>query len=147
MKDCAKCNDWSMLIARVLISLIFIVLAYAKFTNMDGVVSYVASQSLPAPELLAWSGAIIEMVAGIAILLGVYTRWAAMVLAIYLVIVTIIFHRDIGDQNQLQQFLKNLAIIGGLFMLKLFGGGKLSLMKHCRCNGGKCECKNGKCHC
>lgn len=134
-------KNWGILIARLLLSAIFLMGAYNKLTGIEGTASYIASVDLPYPTLLAWLGGLIELVGGLGLLLGIFTRWSALLLAIYLTVVTFAFHYDFSDQNQITQFLKNAAIIGGLLMAKLCGGGGMCVVKDACCKNGDCQCK------
>lgn len=100
--------------ARLLISLIFIVSGVSKIVGLNQSLEYMTSYGLPREELLLLGAAAIELVGGFLLLTGKLTRFAAWGLAFYLIPVTLIFHTNFRDQNQVIQFLKNCAMIGGL---------------------------------
>jgi len=129
---CKNCRDWGMLIARILIGLLFVMMAVAKFKNMGGTAGYIESSWLPAGNVMAWAAALIELFGGLMLILGIHVNAAALGLAVFLLIVTLTFHLDFSDQGQTTQLLKNFAIIGGLLSLHFSGGGKYLLMK-CKC--------------
>jgi hypothetical protein len=74
----------------------------------------------------------VELGAGLAVLLGAKARWGAVILAIYLVPVTLWAHNFWAHygapfDEHVQLFLKNVGIIGGLIFLAAIGPGKYSL--------------------
>jgi len=69
----------------------------------------------------------VEVLGAIAIILGYQTKWAAFIMFLYMIPVTIIFHNKLSDQIQFIMFMKNIAIMGGLLMIVAFGPGALSL--------------------
>ena len=125
-------QDFPVLIARILLALMFVLAGIGKFTGLDGTAGYIASQGLPAPQLLAIAAGLVETVGGILLIVGWQARWAALALAGFTLIATFIFHNYWtlpADQQMMQQlmFMKNLAITGGLLALFAFGAGRLSL--------------------
>jgi len=70
---------------------------------------------------------VIEVGGGVLLLLGLQTRLAALVMAVFSVATALSFHHDFADQNQMIHFLKNIAMAGGLLQVVAFGAGALSL--------------------
>lgn len=123
--------DTMMLIGRILVAYLFVPAGWAKVTGFAGTVGYITSKGLPAPEVLAVLSAAAEIALGLLILIGWQTRWAALGLALYVLILTPIFHNywAVPQAQQMMQkisFDKNLAIIGGLLFLAAYGAGRLS---------------------
>jgi putative oxidoreductase len=123
-----------MLIARITMGLLFIIPAIRQITTYAGTVKYFASLGIPAPEAAAVLAVVIEIVAGVMIILGWKTRWAAWLLVLYVLIATAFAHRfwqfpEAQQFNQLNHFLKNLAVIGGLLYIITFGPGRISVEK------------------
>ena len=115
------------LLARIFISLIFLWSGLQKILHFSTNQQYMAMHKMPATALLLIGAIIVEIGGGLAIFFGFKTKWAALLVALYLIPTTLIFHGHISDQAQKIEFLKNLAIIGGLLMLTAFNGGKFSL--------------------
>jgi putative oxidoreductase len=121
-----------LLVARLLIALMFVGAGISKLTGLEGTAGYIASVGLPAPQVLALGAGVLELVAGVLIIIGWQARWAALALAGFTLVATFIFHRYWAlpaEQQMMQQlmFMKNLAIIGGLYFVFAFGAGALSL--------------------
>ncbi|EKF20642.1 DoxX family protein [Nitratireductor pacificus] len=116
-----------VLLGRVLISIIFIVSGFGKVTNIGGTAGYFGSVGLPMPMITAWVVALLELIGGLAVLVGFQTRIAALLLALFCVASAVVAHFDFADQMQSIQFMKNLAMAGGLLVLAAFGPGALSV--------------------
>jgi putative oxidoreductase len=67
------------------------------------------------------------LLGGLSVLTGLKAKWGALVLFLFLIPTTLIFHREYSNQTQLIMFMKNLAIMGGLLLLVSHGAGKISL--------------------
>lgn len=121
-----KKTDVLMLIGRVLISIIFLVSGYGKIVGFAGTVAFVGT-ALPFPTLLTALAIIIEVVGSLMLLIGYKTRLAAAALIVFTTVATLAFHLNLADQAQSVQFMKNLAIIGGLLYVYALGAGNMSL--------------------
>ena len=125
-------QDTLALIGRVLIAYFFIPSGFGKIMGFSGLVGYISSKGLPAPELCAALGIAVELGLGILLLIGWQARWAALGMAIFVAVITPIFHNywaAPADQlaSQTMNFNKNLAILGGLLAFAAFGAGRFSL--------------------
>jgi putative oxidoreductase len=120
-------NGPILLIARILMAIIFVLAGFAKLTDISGTAAYFGSYNLPATTLLAVVSGIIELVGGLAILIGYQTRLAAWVLAVFCVASALVAHMNWADMMQLINFQKNLAMAGGFLVLALHGAGELSV--------------------
>src|SRR5258707_11471173 len=132
-------SDIVNLISRVLMSAVFIVYGYLKFidvttiTNNAGTKRFMelVASGAPAPSWLGYLIEAIELVGGLAILVGFKTRWVAWALVVWLVIVTAmghpfwLFEGAARGANQ-AHFYKNLAIIAAYLLLAITGGGRYS---------------------
>ncbi|MEP9371188.1 DoxX family protein [Mesorhizobium sp. KR1-2] len=120
-------NSVIVLIGRILLSIMFILAGFGKLTNIAGTAGYFASYNLPMPTATAVIIGLVELVGGLAILIGFQTRIAAWVLAIFSVAAALVAHMNWADVMQLINFQKNLAIAGGFLVLASFGPGAYSV--------------------
>ncbi len=112
------------LIGRILIGIIFLYAGIHKIEDPGRVANIIAKKGLPLSSFLAYLTILIEAGGGISLILGFYARIAGFFLILFLLPVTFLFHA--GEPIQ---FLKNLAIIGGLFYIVGVGSGALSIKK------------------
>ena len=120
-------NNVLLLIARILLSFMFIMAGFQKFGDLSGTAGYIGSVGLPAGALLAPLSAIFEVVAGVAVLVGFQTRIASLLLAAFCVAAAIFFHYAPDDMMQTLLFTKNVALAGGFLALSVAGAGALSV--------------------
>ncbi|MHB1200440.1 MAG: DoxX family protein [Polaromonas sp.] len=119
------------LIGRVLLALLFIPSGFGKIGGFAGTVGYIGSKGVPLPELAAAAAIGVELGLGLLLLVGFKTRWAALGMALFTVVITFIFH-DFwavpAEQVMMQQlqFFKNIAIAGGLLTVVAWGAGAWS---------------------
>jgi putative oxidoreductase len=121
-------HDLITLVARVLIASLFIVFGYEKVTGYAASVGYMEAYGLPGALLPLAIAA--ELGGGIAILLGLFSRWAALALAGFCIVTALVFHTawsGDGGQAQFINFMKNLALAGGLLLLFANGSGKYAI--------------------
>jgi putative oxidoreductase len=121
-----------VVIGRILLALMFVLAGIGKLTGLEGTAGYIASKGLPAPMLLAVAVGVLELVAGVLLIIGWQARWAALALAVFTVVASVIFHNYWAmpaEQQMMQQlmFMKNLAVTGGLLIVFAYGAGTLSL--------------------
>ena len=116
-----------VLVGRILLSIIFIVSGFGKISNLSGTAGYFAGQGLPVPMVTATIVSLVELVGGIFILVGFFTRPTAYVLATFCIATAFIAHFNFADMNQMINFQKNFAMAGGFLVLAAFGPGALSV--------------------
>ena len=117
-----KINNLSTLIGRVLIAMMFIMAGYSKIGGYEGTQGYMESVGVPGillPVVIA-----LELLGGIAVLVGYQTKIAAFLLGGFTFLTAIIFHSDFGQQMQMILFMKNLAISGAFLLLFVHGPGQ-----------------------
>jgi putative oxidoreductase len=111
--------------ARVLMSQIFIISGIGKITGYAGTQAYMAKMGVPG--VLLPLVILTELGGGLALLFGFKTRWAALLLAAFTLVSALIFHLDFKDQMQMINFMKNLAMAGGLLMFVRYGAAEPSV--------------------
>jgi putative oxidoreductase len=119
------------LVGRILLAVIFVVSGFGKLMAIDGTVAYMTSGGVPMANLLVYAVILVELVGGLLIMVGYQTRAVALVVFLFLIPVTLLFHNPAANPAQAQmqtiQLLKNLAIMGGMLNLMAFGAGAWSL--------------------
>ena len=120
------------LIGRVLLALMFVLSGFGKLTGIEGTAGYIASAGLPMATALAVIVGLLELFGGLALLVGFHARWAALALGLFTLLASLLFHNFWAmpaDQAYMQQlmFMKNLSIVGGMFVVAALGAGSLSL--------------------
>ena len=127
-------NSTVLVAGRALLSAVFLVAGVRKIMIWGPQVAYFTKLGFPMPEVMTVLAIAIELGAGLALLVGWRTKQAAWLLALFVLIATFMAHRfwefDAPQYaNQMNHFLKNLAIIGGLAFVASFGPGRAALDK------------------
>lgn len=120
------------LIGRLMLAALFLPAGLSKIGGFAGTAGYIASKGLPLPEVGAAIAIAVEVLGGLALILGFGARWAALILAAFTVVAGVFFHNFWAlpaEQQMVQQimFMKNIAVAGGLLVLAAFGPGTLSI--------------------
>jgi putative oxidoreductase len=131
----ASTADAFLLVGRVLVGWLFLVSSAGiggKIWNPAGFAGYLKNLGVPASDFFSWIGAVVEFVIGAALVLGVGTRYAALLCALFLVVATALAHRyweypAAQVVAQYNNFLKNLAIFGGALLVFAAGPGRFSV--------------------
>ncbi|AQV94167.1 DoxX family protein [Cupriavidus necator] len=125
-------EDTAALVGRILIGGMFLANSAGLSANFAAVARLMAGKGIPlAPWLLALAIAL-WVLGGLSIVVGYKLRWCAVVLACALVPVTLCMHAPWNADaasfpNELNHFLKNLAILGGVLYVAAYGAGGWSL--------------------
>jgi putative oxidoreductase len=120
------------LVGRFLLALMFVLAGISKLGGFAGTVGYIGSKGLPMPEVLAALTIVLELGGGLALVFGFCTRWVALAMGLFTLLVSVIFHNYWAMPEAMQMtnqlmFMKNMGVAGGMFMLAAFGAGALSL--------------------
>jgi putative oxidoreductase len=113
------------LLARWLISIIFLTSAYSKIFGWSVNVEYLNSKHMPAVNLLLVAALMVEVAGSLCLITGFGARIAATVMFFYMIPVTFLLHEFMSVN-----FQKNLGIMGGLLMITAFGPGRMALESH-----------------
>lgn len=128
----ARLQDPLALAGRLLMAVLFLPAGIGKLTGFAGTVGYISSVGLPMPQLAAVVALLVEIVGGAALVVGFGTRIAAVVLAVFTLVASVLFHAFWAvpaDQQMIAQllFYKNVAVIGGLLTIAAWGAGAWSV--------------------
>lgn len=107
----------AVFIGRLFIAVIFVVSGINKLIHVSDTNAMIVAAGLPGG--LAIPVGLFELIAGVCIALGIATRLWSVLLAAFVLLTTLFFHREFTDPMQAMAAMKNLAIAGGL--LCLFG--------------------------
>lgn len=116
-----------LLVSRVLLASIFVFAGVNKIFSFAATQGYMASQGMKMTALFLVLTILVEIGGGLSVLLGYFPRIGALVLFLFLVPVTLVFHRNWSDPAQLGHFMSNLGIMGGLLAIVAVGGGVFSV--------------------
>ena len=119
-------NDWLVVLGRLGLAWLFIDSGWSKIAGYAGTQQYMESAGVPGmllPIVIA-----LELGGGIAIVLGLFTRWVALALAVFSIAAAILFHAPhMADAMQAVHVWKNVAMAGGFLVLAAHGAGRYSL--------------------
>ena len=110
---------------RILISVIFVMAGLNKISGFEGTAGYMDKMGVPGTLLPLVI--VLEVIGGLAIIVGWKTRLVAFSLAGFSILSAIIFHGDFTDQTNMIMFMKNIAIAGGFLFLVANGPGSYAL--------------------
>lgn len=118
-------QDLVNLLGRVLMAVIFVLSGFQKLTHYSDTQHYLEHMGILG--MLLPLVILLELGGGIALVLGAYTRVTAFLLAGFCLLTAVVVHYHPGDQAQMINFMKNLAMCGGFLILTAYGGGRISL--------------------
>ena len=110
---------------RILIALMFVTSGFSKISGYAATQGYMEAMGVPGallPLVIA-----VDLLGGLAVMLGWHTRIAAFLLAGFTLLSALLFHANFGDQMQMIMFMKNISIAGGFLMIVSLGGGAYAL--------------------
>ncbi|WP_034995599.1 DoxX family protein [Beijerinckia mobilis] len=125
-------NNLLLLVARILLSGLFLLSGLGKITNFAGAVTYMTETGAPLPQIAAAIALVVETGIGLAVLFGILTRPLAILLALYTLVTAMIGHHFWTMEGALRygnmlHFYKNMGIAGGLLCLAVAGPGVVSI--------------------
>lgn len=120
------------LVGRILLGIFFVMSGFTKITGFAGTVGYIASAGLPLPEIVAVLTIVLELGAGLMLVFGAFTSWAALALAAFTLAAAVLFHAywsvpEAQSMSEYIAFWKNITIVGGMLVLAAFGPGSISV--------------------
>lgn len=114
---------------RIAIAAIFILSAVSKIGNFAGTVQYMEAHSIPAAPFFLYGAVLFEFLGGVLVASGYRSKVGALILIIFLIPTTIIFHGKISDRVEMVNLMKNLSILGSLVFIFSNGPGKWAIGK------------------
>jgi putative oxidoreductase len=124
----ARMRNFLLLAARVLIVAVLFLFAWSGSPNAG----YLSSLGVPNPAFLSLVAIAVEFIVAFTLILGIATRYGALLGLLYIIVATALAHRywEYPQAQQLLQytnFTKNLAIFGGLLLVFVNGAGRFSI--------------------
>ena len=124
-------SDFLLLVGRAFLGWLFLASGYVKVGSIAGTAAFFTSLGMSPPELWAWFAAIVEIVLGAALILGIATRYAALASLLWVLVATALAHRywTYPAEQQADQYinwLKNIAIMAGTLYAFVIGAGRFS---------------------
>ena len=125
-------RNWLSLPARLLLGFVFFGSCIGKITDFSGTAAMMAGKGMPMASFLLAGAIVFLFVGSISLFVGFKARFGALLLVLFLIPTTLIFHNfwafeGGAREEQMIQFLKNLSILGGLLMVMAQGAGALSV--------------------
>lgn len=117
----------AILAGRVLLSILFILAGFGKLTAISATAGWFGSIGLPMPTVTTVAVGLVELLGGLAVLVGFQTRIAAIVLAIFTLGATVVAHLDFSQAGNALMLQKNLGLTGGFLLLAVLGAGAYSI--------------------
>ena len=115
------------LAARICLCIIFINSGIGKIFGFSDTAGMMAGKGLPIPEILLVFTIAFQLLGGLSLLLGYKVKIGSTLLILFLIPATLVFHNPITNPDELNSFLKNIGLIGGLLMTIYAGAGALSI--------------------
>ncbi|AFZ46600.1 DoxX family protein [Cyanobacterium stanieri PCC 7202] len=115
------------LAARICLCLIFLRAGINHILGFNSTVEMMTDQGLPIANILLLFTVVFQLLGGISLLLGYKVKIGSVLLILFLIPATLVFHNPIADPNEINNFLKNIGLIGGLLMVIYAGSGALSI--------------------
>jgi putative oxidoreductase len=127
-------SDALALVGRILLGSIFVLSGFQKLMGFSGLITQIAGKGLPMPEVLAVLTIAIELGAGLLLVIGWKARWAAFLIFLFIIPVSLTYYNFWameGAQAAMNkiQFMKNISIMGGMLLVAAFGPGRYSVDK------------------
>ncbi|MDB4991998.1 MAG: LysR family transcriptional regulator [Parcubacteria group bacterium] len=120
---------WAPFIARLIFGLQFLVGALFKIVGHAGEVAQSAAVGIPLPEVAVWLAFIFELVAGVCLIIGYRTRDVAFILALYVLLLALLFYRHVSDPMVMGMFISHLGFIAGLLYVSVYGAKDIAVQK------------------
>jgi putative oxidoreductase len=119
-------------LGRLLVALIFVRAGINKLGAIAATSATMGTHGIPYPDILVWGAVVVEIGGGLLLILGLFTRWAALALFFYTLALALIFHAywtatGAAVRTESASFYGHLAMMGGMLYVTAFGAGRYSL--------------------
>jgi len=119
--------EYVALAARICLCLIFFKAGVSHIIGFGETVEMMGNKGLPLANILLAGTVIFQLLGAISLLLGYKVKIGSILLIVFLIPASLVFHNPIADPSQINDFLKNIGLIGGLLMIIYSGPGSLSM--------------------
>ena len=128
---CAGVQKYGPLAARLSIAQLFIISGIGKVGSFAGTAAFMSAVGLPAANVLLILTIALEIGGGVLLIIGWHARLAAAALCVFTFLASVIIHpfwnSDAASYlSQMNHFMKNFAIMGGMLYVMAYGAGPLS---------------------
>lgn len=121
--------DFAPLFLRVVVGVIFLYHGYGKWQmGVDGFSGFLLDLEVPLPMVFAWVVVLVEVFGGLALILGIWTHWAAKLLAIDMLVAILLVHRSNGFMVSDGGYEFVLLLLATTVYLMVYGPGKWTVM-------------------
>ena len=115
------------LAARICLCLIFLKAGISHLLDFSNTVEMMTTKGLPIANVLLAFTCAFQILGGLSLLLGYKVKIGSMLLILFLIPASLVFHNPLADPSQINSFLKNMGLMGGLLMTIYTGAGALSI--------------------
>ena len=120
---------WAPFIARLIFGFQFLLGAFFKITWHAAEVAQTGAAGVPFPELAVWLALVLEVLLGLALIVGYRVRVVALILAAYVLLLALIFYRNVADPMTMGMFVSHLGFIAGLLYVSVYGAQRIAIRK------------------
>jgi putative oxidoreductase len=120
---------WAPFVARLIFGFQFLLGAVFKVTWHAAEVSQTAAVGVPFPELAVWAAFVLEVALGLALIVGYRVRQVGLILALYVLLLALIFYRNVADPMVMGMFVSHLGFIAGLLYVSVYGAQHIAVKK------------------
>jgi putative oxidoreductase len=127
----SRSQDGALLLGRLLVAALFLPSGLNKLLTFSTFAASLGAKGVPFPALAAATIVAAEVLGPLALIIGLWPRWTAVVLIGFSAVTLWLTHRHAGvgvvfRPRQNREILESLAIIGGLLLYFASGPGSWS---------------------
>ncbi len=125
-------ENWAPTVARIIFGVVFLMSAFFKIPGSESFTFQVgmsADAGIPFPLIAVTLAFILEVIGGIALVIGWQTRTAAVLLADFVMLIALFFYRDWSNQATFGLFMSCVTLTSGLVYLSVYGAQHAAVAK------------------